>query len=124
GRIYDRLGHHEDAWADWQAGNAKLAARAGIEYRPAAIEELFGRLQRFFTRQNLEWLPRATIRRGVPQPLFIMGFPRSGTTLIERVLASHSAVRAGGELTFVGEWPPLIDRLLADSAAFPDNLVK
>src|SRR5690606_29043318 len=68
--------------------------------------------------------PRATIRRGVPQPLFTMGFPRSGTTLIERVLASHSAVRAGGELTFVGEWPPLIDRLLADSAAFPDNLVK
>lgn len=124
GRIYDRLGCHENAWADWQVGNAKLAASAGIEYRPAVIEALFGRLQRFFTRRNLEWLPRATLRRDVPQPLFIMGFPRSGTTLIERVLASHSAVRAGGELTFVGEWPPLIDRLLADSAAFPENLAK
>src|SRR5690606_5772911 len=55
GRIYDRLGCHENAWADWQVGNAKLAASAGIEYRPAVIEALFGRLQRFFTRRNLEW---------------------------------------------------------------------
>ena len=42
------------------------------------------------------------MRADVPQPIFIMGFPRSGTTMIEQVLASHPAVRAGGELTFIG----------------------
>ncbi|MBW8735565.1 MAG: sulfotransferase, partial [Asticcacaulis sp.] len=39
----------------------------------------------------------------MPQPIFVLGFPRSGTTLTEQVLASHSHIRAGGELPFVAE---------------------
>jgi hypothetical protein len=36
----------------------------------------------------------------VPQPIFIIGFPRSGTTLVEQILACHTRIRAGGELPF------------------------
>ena len=45
----------------------------------------------------------ATVLSDVPQPIFIIGFPRSGTTLTEQILASHSAMRAGGELPFGSE---------------------
>lgn len=124
GRLYDRLGRHAEAWRDWEEGKAKLAAQtSAAEYQPAAVEASFTRLKRYFVRQNIELLPRASVRRDVAQPIFILGFPRSGTTLIERVLASHSAIRAAGELTFVGEWPQLIDRLLA-RPAFPENLAQ
>ncbi len=36
-------------------------------------------------------------------PIFILGLPRSGTTLVEQILASHSLVQGGGELPFIGE---------------------
>lgn len=35
--------------------------------------------------------------QGTPTPIFVTGMPRSGTTLVERIIASHSAVEAGGE---------------------------
>lgn len=124
GRLYDRLGRHADAWRDWVEGKAKLAAQArAVAYQPATVEASFARLKRFFVRSNIELLPRAPARRDTAQPVFILGLPRSGTTLIEQVLASHGAVRAGGELTCVGEWPRLIDRLLG-SPAFPENLAQ
>lgn len=38
---------------------------------------------------------------GTFNPVFVTGMPRSGTTLVERILASHSAVTAGGEMTIL-----------------------
>ncbi len=38
------------------------------------------------------------------QPIFILGMPRSGTSLVEQILASHKAVHGGGELKIMGQW--------------------
>lgn len=124
GRLYDRLGRHTEAWRDWVQAKAKLATQAGSEYQSRAVETFGARLKQFFVRASVELLPRAGVRGDVAQPIFIMGFPRSGTTLIERILSNHSAVRPGGELTFVGEWPRLIERLCAGAGAFPENLAQ
>jgi hypothetical protein len=56
----------------------------------------------------------------VPQPIFILGFPRSGTTLTEQVLASHSRIRAGGELPFTAELRDFA--ALATGGPFPAGL--
>jgi hypothetical protein len=53
-----------------------------------------------------------------------MGFPRSGTTLIEQVLASHRAVRAGGELAFAAELRKLANHLFPGPQRFPANLTQ
>ena len=51
-----------------------------------------------------------------------MGFPRSGTTLIEQVLASHSAVRAGGELPFMASCGSSRCSQFPGPEPFPENL--
>ncbi len=50
-------------------------------------------------------------------PIFILGLPRSGTTLVEQILASHSQVHAAGELALVGECFESLPRICGITAA-------
>jgi tetratricopeptide (TPR) repeat protein len=123
GRLHDRLGQYEPAWRDFVEGKRKLATEAGgLQYRADGVEGLFGRFKEFFTRDTLRRLPQAPVRADMPQPIFIIGFPRSGTRLVEQILCSHSAVRAGGELPFLGELHKLATDLLPSSLPFPEHL--
>ncbi|HZF25148.1 MAG TPA: sulfotransferase [Steroidobacteraceae bacterium] len=123
GRLYDRLGRFAEAWGGFVAGKSRLAAEGGgLSYNAQAVEIFFARLKRFFVRSNLELLPATTRRAETPQPIFIVGFPRSGTTMIEQVISSHSSVRAGGELSFMGDIRRLANLLFPGSEPFPENL--
>ena len=107
GRLYDRLGRYSDAWDDWVAGKAQLAERSGRQYRAKEVAQQAKKLVEFAS--PVGQLPRADRREGIPQPIFIVGFPRSGTTLVEQILASHGSIIAGGELPFGAELHALID---------------
>jgi Tfp pilus assembly protein PilF len=123
GRVNDSLGNYSAAWDDFIAGKTKLLKESpGTEYRVDAVESLFERCKQFFTRENVGLLPRAQQRPDTPQPIFVMGFPRSGTTLVEQILCSHSAVAAGGELPFVGDMSKLAGNIFPASERFPENL--
>jgi tetratricopeptide (TPR) repeat protein len=125
GRLLDRMGRYDEAWNDLVAGKQLLAAEAGgLTYNAAAVEAFFGKLKRFFVAATLRELPTAALRSDMPQPVFIVGFPRSGTTLIEQVLTSHSAVRAGGELSFLGELRQFALAQFPGPESFPDNLAR
>ena len=100
GRLRDRLGRYAEAWADWTRGKAILAERTERSYPANEVKRQAEQLARFFDVKTVAALPPAPRRADVPQPIFILGFPRSGTTLVEQILASHSAIRAGGELPF------------------------
>lgn len=121
GRLRDRLDRHVEAWSDWTAGKAMLAERAGRYYPAAEVRKQADALAGFFDR-NRAATPRAPVRGDVPQPIFILGFPRSGTTLTEQILASHSAIRAGGELPFGGELRDFAVSLVGGEAFFPTGL--
>jgi tetratricopeptide (TPR) repeat protein len=123
GRLRERLGRYTEAWQDFVTGKSKLAQEGGgLQYKAQTVEALFGLCKQFFTRENVELLPRASLRTDIPQPIFILGFPRSGTTLVEQILCSHSSVHAGGELTFLRELRNLADDLLPGPERFPGNL--
>ena len=68
--------------------------REGRQYDPVGTAERFDRLMKLFPSENGEIAPLPANR---PTPIFIVGMPRSGTTLIESVLAAHTRVFAGGE---------------------------
>ncbi|WBO21854.1 tetratricopeptide repeat-containing sulfotransferase family protein [Sphingomonas abietis] len=106
GRLRDRAGRHGEAWADVVAGKAALAAAAGRRYDKAAVEAHFARLAAI----TMPDAPRPAHREG-PQPLFILGMPRSGTTMAEQLLSSHGRIRAGGELPFTAELEDVAGRL-------------
>lgn len=120
GRLRERLKRYDDAWRDFVAGNAALA-KAVPAYDRAAVERFFAELEETFTAATIANLPAAATRTDAAQPLFIVGAPRSGTTLIEQVLVSHSAIRAGGELPFVADLRELSEKLVPHGA-FPGNL--
>jgi tetratricopeptide (TPR) repeat protein len=123
GWLYDRLERYDDAWNDFAEGKRKLAAQAGnVEYQKEAVNTFFDRLKRFFTRRNIDLLPNASLRSDVPQPIFVCGFPRSGTSLLEQILSSHPQIRAGGELPFAAGMRNLANQVFPDDGAFPENL--
>jgi len=57
-------------------------------------------VKRIFSTQAI-----SSLDEPVPyQPIFILGMPRSGTSLVEQILAAHSLVYGGGELKMMGQW--------------------
>jgi len=123
GRVQDKLGNYPAAWDDFVAGKTKLLKSSpGTEYRADAVDSLFERCKHFFTRENIDLLPRAAQRPDTAQPVFIIAFPRSGAAQVEQILSSHSAVTAGGELPFVADMAKLAGNLFPGDERFPENL--
>jgi hypothetical protein len=86
--------------------------------------QLITRLTDFFTAKRLKILPRATVRRDVAQPIFIFGFPRSGTTLMEQTLSAHPEIVAGDELPLINDLTALAPRMLNSPLAYPEALAE
>ncbi len=98
GKVYDDLGEVERAFAALERGNR--IRRAMVDYDIAEREARAERVIGVFDR---ELLARARGRGARSEtPIFIVGMPGSGTTLIEHILASHSAVWGGGERRELG----------------------
>lgn len=91
------LGRYDEAWDALAQGNAVMYGRQ--RHDSTYLEQLFEGLIGCCTPQLLQ--PDEVVHEG-PQPIFILGMPRSGTTLLERVLGNHSQVVSAGELDDFG----------------------
>jgi tetratricopeptide (TPR) repeat protein len=123
GRAHEAAGNYSAAWEEFITAKTNLLKESqGTEYRASAVASLFEHCKQFFTRETASLLARAKVRPDTPQPVFIMGFPRSGAALVEQVLASHSAIAAGGRLPFAGDLSKLANNTYPGPERFPENL--
>ena len=95
GKAYEDRGEYAESWRNYQRGNA--LKRSESRYRPEIIENN--------TRKQIEICSREffALREGFgaqqSDPIFILGLPRAGSTLLEQILASHSQVAGTQELS-------------------------
>jgi tetratricopeptide (TPR) repeat protein len=120
GLLLDRMGRYAEAFAAFSEAKRNLRALTGQSYMAEEAAALVRRLTAFFVAPRLKILPRAGVRSEVAQPIFIVGFPRSGTTMIEQTLSAHPLISAGDELPIVGELTGLIPRMLNSPLAYPE----
>jgi Tfp pilus assembly protein PilF len=97
GKEYEDLERWQDAFAAFERG--ARARRSIIDYDEAADAATFDALERTFTPA---WLAGVGPGCEDTAPIFVVGQPRTGTTLIERIIASHSDVHSAGELQQFG----------------------
>ncbi len=115
GKLYDDRGEFERAFEQFTAANN--AKRAGVQFDAAAQSRFIDAIIEVFDAQFFTGA-RATVDMS-EAPLFILGMPRSGTSLVEQIIASHRTVFGAGELTFFPEHVPALGIRLASDKRFP-----
>ena len=124
GRALEQAGDFSASFAAYEQGAALLraiAAGKGETYNSAKDAERVRRRRAVFTAPLLA--ARAT-RAPIPEytPIFVVGMPRAGSTLVEQILASHSLVEATAESPVLGNITRDLSRMppLATSDAYPE----
>jgi tetratricopeptide (TPR) repeat protein len=97
GALHDQAGDFERAFACIEKANAMHPGRFDVK----AFEWKVGQVIEFFGSTEAATLPVARSESGLP--VFIVGVPRSGTTLTEQILANHRSVHGAGELRSIGD---------------------
>lgn len=115
GKLLDDLGQFEEAFAAFETANqlkhvdVRFNAEAQGRYMDAIIEVF-----------NAEYFEAAASHgESSEQPVFVVGMPRSGTSLVEQIAASHPRVFGAGELTFFPEHIMTLARRLESDKSFP-----
>ena len=124
GRLLDTMGRHDEAFADFAEGKRLARELSGHQYLDQHALEQTNRLRGFFISGRLRTLPRAGVRSDVPQPVFVLGFPRSGTTLVEQTLTAHPRIAAGDELPLINDITGLMPRMLNSPLGYPEALAE
>ena len=118
GKMFDDIGDHDRAFAHYLQGNAAKGAYFSPQY------------QHGFVKAQIKAFPATLIKKlkglGTESdlPVFVVGMPRSGTTLVEQILASHPQVHGAGELPDIGTIASTIPKHLPDGASYPAGISK
>jgi len=97
GKYFDDIKQYDEAFSNYRQAN-ELTKRYGVNYDRAALTERVDRVINSFDAASIrQYQSGGHISE---RPVFIVGMPRSGTSLTEQILASHPAVFGAGELAF------------------------
>lgn len=125
GKYYEDIGDFARAFASWSEG-ASLKRRT-LTYDANANDQAMAQIAASFPRGA--WTTSRTHGEPSDLPVFVLGMPRSGTSLVEQILASHPRVHGAGEIGLLREAldglqirHELLQPHLLESGAFAQNL--
>ena len=122
GKALEDRESYEQSWQFYCRGNA--LKRAESRYRPEIMEENTRAQKRICTKEFLA--ARAGWGAPDPDPIFIVGLPRAGSTLLEQILASHPLVEGTQELAEIHRYSLELAGFGGDQSrvAYPDALAE
>ena len=118
GKIYNDLGEYDQAFLAYKSANDIRNRRT--DYNEKKQTEYVDSIISIFTKQlitDLQYHGNAS-----ELPVFIIGTPRSGTTLTEQIISSHHAVFGAGELKYIGELAANRYRIQHTDKKYPDRI--
>ncbi len=119
GKVFDDLKHYDRAFDFFREGN-QIASTDMAPMDMATAEVSHRRIQECMDAAFFRGHEHSGISDDTP--IIITGLPRSGTTLVEQILASHSRVFGGGEIQQLVAIVNSVSRTNSVNEAFPDNI--
>lgn len=123
GLTLDRIGEHHTAYEAFKRANNIMAELpVATTINPHATFKLIENYQTWLsTREKMTPIP-SKIDDEHPSPIFLVGFPRSGTTLTEQILAASPDVTTADELTTLHEIASTLTETLSRQFSYPQDL--
>lgn len=118
GKAYEDHRAYRQSFENYAKANAGL--RVLINYNPDNVTKVVVRSKALFTPALLRSL--ATAGCTAPDPIFIVSLPRAGSTLIEQILSSHSAIEGTAELPYITALAEQLEE--SEGATYPKCLEK
>lgn len=115
GKVYDDCGQYDQAFDHYQRANQLM--QNALEFEHAEHTDRISRLMASFSEDFFKGHPGLGSESELP--IFIIGMPRSGTTLVEQIIASHPDVQGAGELLYFNRITQEMPSLLQTATAYP-----
>lgn len=116
GLAYERLDQPDQAMDAYQRGHATLPHQFDLDSLVDRVE----RQIKVFTKEVVSKLPRASNRS--PLPIFLISRPRSGGTLLEKIIGSHPAVHSAGEIIMAVKLAGELSMLISSMLPYPESV--
>lgn len=113
GKLYDKLGRYKEAFRHYKAGNKTI----DVLFDPHAFKFRIDNLISTYNSENITRIAKSDI--DTSSPIFIVGMPRSGTSLTEQILSSHPEVCGAGELNVINDIATGLPETLNSSQPYP-----
>jgi len=116
GKLYDSIEEYDSAFDYYSQANNILASQAE-NYNPQVFSDYISTLISYFSKEKYASITDST--NTSDELIFIVGMPRSGTSLIEQILSTHSSVFGAGELNYINQLVDNICREVASVWVYP-----
>lgn len=116
GQSQEKLRDFESAFKSYEQAHNIVPVRFDAKVHDQEVQQLID----VFKPELLAGLPRADIKTDLP--VFVISRPRSGSTLVERIIASHPKAHAGGEMEHMGELVGSLSLKIGSAREFPESV--